>query len=272
VNKGGKGETYLGATRGAACGAARQPCATHQPVHKACVMAYLELGAKFLLDVLGGCGAVWGCAEAAAVRDGGNAASWRVLSVCAGVFCFLRWWRVEVRRRQRDVSAEMSVEAVATLLLQVFGGAGAVWGTLETVGLRMYYPADCAEQGVGGAWAPGYSACMDTYLQCRIVTALSFAWHLIRWRNRQESQHHGTSVVERGERMHAHAVGRSRASVRSSLMSQRFDLAEKFVLECCGGAGALWGSAEVLCLRKGWGDEHYGQPSFDQWRCYCAVS
>ena len=50
-----------------------------------------------------------------------------------------------------------------------------------------------------------------------------------------------------------------------------------FVLEVMGGAGALWGAAEVVgssghSLRRGWGDEHFGQPSFDLWRYLCAVT
>ena len=32
--------------------------------------------------MLGGCGAVWGCAEFFAVRDGSNALAWRALAGC----------------------------------------------------------------------------------------------------------------------------------------------------------------------------------------------
>lgn len=43
-------------------------------------------------------------------------------------------------------------------------------------------------------------------------------------------------------------------------------LAASFVLDVMGGAGALWGAAEVAgraghSLRAGWADEHFGQPS-----------
>merc|ERR1711971_271713 len=38
--------------------------------------------------------------------------------------------------------------------------------------------------------------------------------------------------------------------------------------------GALWGAAEIAgrsghSLRLGWGDQHFGQESFDFWRCVC---
>jgi hypothetical protein len=49
-----------------------------------------------------------------------------------------------------------------------------------------------------------------------------------------------------------------------------------FVLEVMGGAGAVWGASEIAgpagySLRLGWGDTHFGQPSFDFWRIWCAV-
>ena len=53
-------------------------------------------------------------------------------------------------------------------------------------------------------------------------------------------------------------------------------LVSTFVLDVCGGAGALWGASEVAgpagnSLRLGWGDEKFGQESFDFWRVLCSI-
>ena len=204
-----------------------------------------SLCASFLLEVLGGCGAVWGCAELFAVRDGTNALPWRVLAAAVGAWCFARWARVHALARSRDTTDEV----LAAFLLEVLGGAGAVWGVLEICGYRVNYPRDCHTQGgVGDAWAPGYGACANTYATSRVLTLVALVWFIMRWKKVE------LPIV----------VGRETWSDGPPLGT--------FVLEVCGGAGAVWGSSEVATLRKGWGDRLYGQPSFDFWRVCCAIT
>jgi len=143
----------------------------------------LDLCATFLLEVMGGCGAVWGASDAANVRTGSNNNTWRFWSAMVAFLCFFRWVNTAVMKKQ----ATHDQETLATLLLQVVGGAGAVWGILEIVGLRVNYPASCMEMqpwgnsSVGGAWAPGYSTCRNTFTECRIITGVFFLWFAYLW-------------------------------------------------------------------------------------------
>ena len=211
--------------------------------------AVIVLPTTFLLEVLGGSGAVWGCAEAFAVRDGGDNDAWRIICAVVGAMCLARF--LQSRRRG---PASGPAEAVATCLLQVLGGAGAVWGCAEIVGLRVNYPSDCltsAQNGTGDAWAPGSSTCRNTYLEWRLVVLLllpGFTWRWLR-----------------------------AANTAAPPLPRAVELAFSFVLEVLGGAGALWGAAEIAgpsghSLRLGWGDSHFGQPSFDRWRIGCGVA
>lgn len=209
------------------------------------------LAATFLLEVLGGCGAVWGCSEAFNVRGGPNNDQWRIVSTVVGVFCLLRWIRLHVLGR----SITTECEVLATFLLQVLGGAGAVWGVAEILGLRVNYPSDCHDprfSGVGNAWAPGYSSCRNTYTAWRVVVLFVVVWFALWWQR-------------------AHLGG----CRKLSCLPKCIRLASTFVLEVMGGAGALWGVSEVCgpsgkSLRLGWGDAGFGQESFDIWRYACA--
>jgi len=113
-----------------------------------------QWAASFLLDVMGGCGAVWGCSEAADLRVGVNNDQWRVWASIVGGLCLYRWFMVELK----TIEASRDTECLSSLLLQVFGGAGAVWGILEILGIRVNYPPNCHDPSLGGvanAWAPG---------------------------------------------------------------------------------------------------------------------
>ena len=137
------------------------------------------------------------------------------------------------------------------------------------------YPPDCHDPtygGVGGAWAPGYSICRNTTQACRWAAAVALLLFGSRWlvgrlrtlpaggRSRRQSQ----SQMDRPGAT-APVVAAAAAAVQC---------AASFVLEAVGGAGALWGAAEVArtsgsSLRLGWADEHFGQLSFDAWRPWC---
>jgi hypothetical protein len=47
--------------------------------------------AKFVLEVLGGAGAIWGSSEAAALRTSYNIWFWRPLALFVGTIFFYRW-------------------------------------------------------------------------------------------------------------------------------------------------------------------------------------
>lgn len=212
----------------------------------------IELAATFLLDVLGGAGAVWGCSECAALRGGFNGDQWRVCSAVVGLFCLVRWARLNL-----GWPVGRNSEVLATALLQVLGAAGAVWGGAEILGLRVKYPPNCKEpqavlggtfQGISSAWGPGYESCSDTYGMWRLICTFVFLLFALRWQGMLPRCMRGSSAF------HLHI--------------------STFVLEVVGGAGALWGVSEVAgssgrSLRLGWGDYLFGQESFDQWRWCC---
>jgi hypothetical protein len=47
--------------------------------------------AKFVLEVLGGAGAIWGSSEAAALRTADNIWFWRPFALFVGAIFFVRW-------------------------------------------------------------------------------------------------------------------------------------------------------------------------------------
>lgn len=221
-----------------------------------------DLCTTFLLDVLGGAGAVWGAAEAFKVRGGPNNDDWRIICGFVGAACFIRWFVAgffDVRYLHGDV--------LATFLLQVCGAAGAIWGAAEMLGLRINYPEDCHEEqqslggpfvGPGNAWAPGYDTCQNTYQFWTYVCGVVFVIFFVRWNGDfpkwLKSGNQRRSIFHF---FHLHVC--------------------TFVLEVMGGAGAVWGASEIIgpsgsSLRLGWGDKNYGQESFDFWRWVCLVT
>lgn len=214
-----------------------------------------------VLEVFGGAGAVWGCSEAFGVRGGPNNDAWRRVCDVVGVICALRWFYILLEDKPESPQSKV----LAEFLLQVLGGAGAIWGFSEILGLRVNYPPDCHDtvkypDGVGNAWAPGYETCRNTYAFWRIVTVCFLAWFWAWWvRGKLPVLSRLECIQEPGK-----------LGAISTLFST-------FVLEVLGAAGAVWGVSEVAgrsghSLRLGWGDEHFGQESCDEWRVVCAVT
>ena len=188
---------------------------------------------RFVLDVLGGSGAVWGVSELLGVRGGPNNDLWRV--VCCVVFLlFLLRWVVDVfragasngslsgpgRRSPNASTVRRVLDHAHTFHLQVVGGAGALWGGLEIAGFRVNYPTNCHDKtafpaGVGAAWAPGFDECAGTYPVCRVVCGVGFVWFLVRWiairvclaRRRPGGAERGSGRRGRGEGEGAGCVG-----------------------------------------------------------------
>lgn len=210
----------------------------------------MDLCATFLLEVMGGAGAVWGSSECAGVRVGEINNEWRAICWGAFILCVLRWGA-----REFFGVVHGPMEVLAVFLLDVLGGAGAMWGCLEIGGYRSNYPVNCHDitdspqgrfQGIGGSWGPPgqYESCAATFHDSRIVCAPIFILCWMAWQK----------VI----------VGNASFYLRT------------YLLQVMGGAGALWGFSEICgeagdSLRYGWGDVYFGQKSFDYWRVCCGV-
>ena len=176
----------------------------------------ITTSARFVLDVLGGCGAVWGVSELLGVRRGPNNDLWRVISCVVFLLFLVRWAVVDLagpgRRRPNASTARRVLDHAHSFHLQVVGGAGALWGGLEVAGFRVNYPTNCHDKtafpaGVGAAWAPGFKECAGTYPVCRVVCGVGFVWFHVRWiairvclaRRRPGGAERGSGRRERGE-------------------------------------------------------------------------
>jgi hypothetical protein len=103
---------------------------------------------KFLLEVLGATGAVWGSMEALTLRNDTNVEQWRTVAIMVGLGFLARWiclvlsyclfsgmlWihstpTLTLLARWMDL-------IVAKFVLEVLGAAGAAWGFSEIVKLR----------------------------------------------------------------------------------------------------------------------------------------
>ena len=196
------------------------------------------------------------------MRDTNNATSWRVISLIASLILAFRTFSVVHQQRRDEVQQHGSA---SIFLLEVLGGAGAVWGASEIVGLRTKYPLDCHEapfNGVGDEtnfFHPGFDSCSNTYLLWRVITCiilfLFFSRYVIMSKegyNRQRQPLLGGSI--------------NGSTNTDSAVREIERLVSTFVLEVLGGCGAVWGASEIVGLRKGWSDEYFGQPSMQWWR------
>jgi len=105
--------------------------------------------AKLVLEVFGGAGAIWGFSEATGLRTPLTQWFWRPAAIVFGAIFFARWM-MQIRDFMDETGLSMKngkkVEGFplrrlyeiysAKLVLEVFGGGGAIWGFSEVVGLR----------------------------------------------------------------------------------------------------------------------------------------
>jgi len=99
--------------------------------------------AKFVLEFLGGAGAIWGYSEVCNFRNPETVHTWRFYALTVGIVFFIRWLL-----QIKDFITDYDVEAMsspfvrlfqifsAKLVLEVFGGGGAIWGFSEVLTLR----------------------------------------------------------------------------------------------------------------------------------------
>jgi hypothetical protein len=108
---------------------------------------YQIFSAKLVLEVFGGAGAIWGFSEAVGLREPTTVWFWRPCALTFGAIFFVRWLcqiRDHVAEEDVIVPKMFSCKLIRTfqifsakLVLEVFGGAGAIWGFSEAVGLRV---------------------------------------------------------------------------------------------------------------------------------------
>jgi len=177
--------------------------------------------AKLVLEVFGGGGAIWGFSEVLTLRNPNTQEEWRKIAATVGAIFFLRWClQIADFISGNDPDHKGSNKAVrlfqifsAKLVLEVFGGGGAIWGASEALTLRV---PDTQEYFRGFAQA---------------VAIVFFGRWLIQMKNHVREN-----------------FGADEDRIRFLRTYQIFSA--KFILEVCGGAGAIWGFSEVLTLRN----------------------
>ncbi|KAL7546631.1 hypothetical protein ACHAWF_009964 [Thalassiosira exigua] len=118
----------------------------HRRTHR---LSFFQIHAsKFVLHVMGGAGAIWGCAEALTLRNSTNAMQWRLAALAVGGMFLIRWafqilaYCLYLAAMWSDPSSvHMTIlrwyEAlIVKLILEVLGAVGAIWGFSEIVMMR----------------------------------------------------------------------------------------------------------------------------------------
>lgn len=119
----------------------------HRRTHK---LPFIQIfSTKFVLEVCGSSGAIWGCSEALALRnDSEDERDWRIAATLVGTAFVIRWiieilsYCLYFPSFWTDPSSVLMTMArwyemlIVKLILEVFGACGAVWGFSEVVLLR----------------------------------------------------------------------------------------------------------------------------------------
>jgi len=88
--------------------------------------------ARLVLEVFGGGGAIWGFSEVITFRNPATQELWRFNAQVAGFIFFFRWLLQISDYMKKQTNDEASITRLfqiftARLVLEVFGGAGAIW-------------------------------------------------------------------------------------------------------------------------------------------------
>lgn len=173
--------------------------------------------AKFVLEVLGGAGAIWGFSEVLTLRNPDTVQTWRVYALTVG-FIFAIRFLLQIKDFIDHTSIENTgpkrlVQVFAAkLVLEVFGGGGAIWGFSEVLTFRNH----------------------NTQEEWRVISATVGAIFGVRWL---------LQIVD-------FSYGIDHEKVQSNKILRLYQIfSAKLVLEVFGGGGAVWGSTEALTLR-----------------------
>jgi len=111
---------------------------------------YQIFAAKLVLEVFGAAGAMWGFSEVLTLRNSLTQEVWRFRALTVGVLFFVRYglqmkdYIIQIRFGKNAVLIPLTKEQwirlcqvySAKLVLEVFGGGGAIWGFSEAVTFR----------------------------------------------------------------------------------------------------------------------------------------
>lgn len=184
--------------------------------------------AKFLLEVCGSAGAIWGCSDIFGWRTAETNEVWRILSlVVFGIFLLRFWWHskhylehdrefppIKFKHRRLHKLPFLQIFS-ASLVLEVLGAAGAVWGPAEAMTWRT----------------------PDNRLEWQIVSGVVGIVFLMRW------------VVN----IMTYCLCLKSFMEKRPLLGQFLGwvevLGSRFLLVVCGAVGACWGFTEIVTLR-----------------------
>jgi len=177
--------------------------------------------ARFVLEVLGGAGAIWGFSEVLTFRNPSTLWFWRPCALTIGTIFLCRWILQMVDFVAEMTGSMRSKESLrlfqvfaAKIVLEVFGGGGAIWGFSEVVTLRN----------------------LETVVFWRPVAAFFGAVFFVRFCLQIKDFIDECS---------------GRASHLKTSWSRLFQIfSAKLVLEVFGAGGAIWGFSEALTLRN----------------------
>jgi len=190
--------------------------------------------ARLVLQVFGGGGAIWGFSEALTLRNPETQEFWRQISAIVGALFCVRWFL-----QMKDYYSELSGSPnplykdhgvvrffqvfTAAMILEVFGGGGAIWGFSEAMSLRR---PDTQE------YYRFYALSIGLMFFSRLVLQ---AQDFLKGPN------------------YSPDAGKNKWTRFMQIFTARI------VLEVMGGAGAMWGFSEVCTLRR--------PETQELWRC-----
>jgi len=194
-----------------------------EEVHQQKVRLFQIFGAKLVLEVFGGGGAIWGFSEALTLRTPETQEFWRHNAIVVGLifavrfFMQIRDYNNECIGITNDLDKDKSYKRYtqifsSKMVLEVFGGGGAIWGYSEAMSLRR----------------------PDTQEMYRFYALSVGLIFFSRWLLQSSEFLQGT---------------RERVGASSWVRLLQIFFA-KLVLEVFGGAGAIWGFSEVCTLRR----------------------
>mmetsp|Transcript_63118 Transcript_63118/g.74628 ORF Transcript_63118/g.74628 Transcript_63118/m.74628 type:complete len:414 (-) Transcript_63118:135-1376(-) len=186
------------------------------PKHSKWTRLLQIFGAKIVLEVFGGAGAIWGFSEVCTFRRPETQELWRFNALAIGFIFFIRYlmqikdYFIEELDQDKQKYIRYLQIFSARMVLEVWGGAGAIWGFSEVCTYRR----------------------PETQEFWRFIALGLGIVFFIRFICQTHDYIYNTSPVNAG-------FGR---------LLQVFSA--KLVLEVFGGGGAIWGWSEALSLRR----------------------
>jgi len=199
--------------------------------HKSWTRFLQIFAAKIVLEVFGGGGAIWGFSEALTFRNSETQEFWRYNARVSAAIFFIRFllqmndylsemngdkFMFDIALTRKDV-VRFIQEFSATMVLQVFGGGGAIWGFSEVLTLRR----------------------PETQQLWRAIALIHATIFFARW------------LLQAKDFVLKAKYGDAYVKVNVSHRIRMLQIfSAKLVLEVFGGGGAIWGFSEAATLRN----------------------